>query len=145
VDLDRLVVTGDRCRGRGSGSPAVGEAAPSCHPVASEAMQRTTGATAGGQATTLRRTPPQGRRSRTLRSEQAGDPAHSGYEIRIKGRITKASESAFDGLTVTVNPIETVVRGTMIDQAALYGILERIQALGLELVEIRRIPLVHDC
>lgn len=79
-----------------------------------------------------------------MRSEQAGDPAQPGYEIRIKGRITKASESAFDGLTVTENPIETVVRGTMIDQAALYGILEQIQALGLELVEVRRLPLVHD-
>jgi hypothetical protein len=75
-----------------------------------------------------------------VKSEQADDPAHLGYEIRIKGRITKSSESAFDGLMVTMNPIETVVRGTMIDQAALYGILERIQALGLELVEVRRIP-----
>jgi hypothetical protein len=39
-----------------------------------------------------------------------------------------------------VNPVETVVRGTAIDQAALYGILERIRALGLELIEVRRIP-----
>lgn len=80
-----------------------------------------------------------------MNSGQAGDPTEpSGYEIRIKGRITKSSESAFDGLTVTVNPVETVVRGTVIDQAALYGILERIQALGLELVEVRRIPLAPD-
>jgi hypothetical protein len=80
-----------------------------------------------------------------VNSGQAGDPTEpSGYEIRIKGRITKSSESAFDGLTVTVNPVETVVRGTVIDQAALYGILERIQALGLELVEVRRIPLAPD-
>jgi hypothetical protein len=76
-----------------------------------------------------------------VKSEQAGDPAApSGYEIRIKGRITKSFESVFDGLTVTVNPVETVVWGTALDQAALYGILERIQALGLELVEVRRIP-----
>jgi hypothetical protein len=79
-----------------------------------------------------------------VKSEQAGDPTQSGYEIRIRGRITKASESAFDGLMVTMNPIETVVRGTMIDQAALYGVLERIQALGLELVEVRRIPIIQD-
>jgi len=78
--------------------------------------------------------------SNTVKSEQAGDPAYPCYEIRIKGRITKSSQSAFDGLMITVDPIETVVRGTLIDQAALYGILERIQALGLELVEVRRIP-----
>ncbi|HEY2765765.1 MAG TPA: hypothetical protein VGJ13_17420 [Pseudonocardiaceae bacterium] len=41
---------------------------------------------------------------------------------------------------MTVKPIETVLRGTDLDQAALYGILDRIQALGLELIEIRRLP-----
>jgi hypothetical protein len=62
------------------------------------------------------------------------------YEIRIKGRITKSFQAAFDDLAITMNPVETVIRGNAIDQAALYGILERIQTLGLELVEIRRIP-----
>jgi hypothetical protein len=67
-----------------------------------------------------------------------------GYEIRIRGRITKSFQAAFDDLTITMNPVETVIRGQAIDQAALYGILERIQALGLELVEIRRIPPAQD-
>ena len=34
---------------------------------------------------------------------------------------------------------DTVLRGEVRDQAALYGLLERIQALGLELVEVRRL------
>jgi hypothetical protein len=74
------------------------------------------------------------------REESGGPTTPSSYEIRIRGRITKTFQAAFDDLTVTVNPVETVVRGTAIDQAALYGILERIRALGLELIEVRRIP-----
>jgi hypothetical protein len=74
-----------------------------------------------------------------VKNEHADGPtAPSSLEIRIKGRITKSSRAAFDGLTITVSPVETVMRGTVVDQAALYAILERIQALGLELVEVRR-------
>ncbi|MFI6659877.1 hypothetical protein ACIBL8_30585 [Streptomyces sp. NPDC050523] len=62
------------------------------------------------------------------------------FEIRIKGRVGLAFRSAFEELTVTVNPPETVLHGAGLDQAALYGILDRIQALGLELVEVRRLP-----
>lgn len=67
------------------------------------------------------------------------DPA-AVYEIRIRGRLSGAFETAFEDLTVTVNPVETVVRGRAMDQAALYGILERIRSLGLELIEVRRLP-----
>lgn len=66
---------------------------------------------------------------------------HTGdYEIHIKGRVNEAFRFAFEELTITVEPIETVLRGVNLDQAALYGILDRIQALGLELIEIRRLP-----
>lgn len=64
--------------------------------------------------------------------------APSSFEIRIKGRITPSSQGAFEGLAVSISPVETVLRGTVVDSAALYGILDRIQALGLELVEVRR-------
>ncbi|GGL88038.1 hypothetical protein GCM10010129_34830 [Streptomyces fumigatiscleroticus] len=62
------------------------------------------------------------------------------FEIRIRGRVGPAFRSAFAEMTVTVNPPETVLHGTGLDQAALYGILDRIQALGLELLEVRRLP-----
>jgi hypothetical protein len=39
-----------------------------------------------------------------------------------------------------VEPIETVFHGPVPDQAALHGLLRRIEALGLELVEVRRFP-----
>jgi hypothetical protein len=62
------------------------------------------------------------------------------YEIRIKGRLSDSLLAAFEGLTATVETGETVLHGRVRDQAALYGLLDRVQSLGLELVEVRRLP-----
>ena len=35
---------------------------------------------------------------------------------------------------------ETVLHGPVADQAGLHGLLDRIQSLGLELIEVRRLP-----
>jgi hypothetical protein len=64
----------------------------------------------------------------------------SSYEIRIKGRIGEALRAAFADLKVTIRPVETVVYGQVADQAALHGLLDRIQELGLEVVEVRQLP-----
>jgi hypothetical protein len=63
-----------------------------------------------------------------------------GYEIRIKGLVGEAVRAAFEEMHVAVKPVETVVFGEVQDQAALHGLLDRIQELGLELVEVRRFP-----
>jgi hypothetical protein len=62
------------------------------------------------------------------------------YEIRVRGRLTGSLVAAFEGMHASVEPVETVLHGPVEDQAALYGLLDRIQALGLELVEVRRLP-----
>ena len=62
------------------------------------------------------------------------------YEIRIKGRLSDSLMAAFEGMRASVEPVETVLHGPVQDQAALYGLLDRVQALGLELVEVRRLP-----
>jgi hypothetical protein len=62
------------------------------------------------------------------------------YEIRIRGRLSDTVATAFEGLSATVEPVETVLYGPVQDQAALYGLLDRIQSLGLELLEVRRLP-----
>ncbi|HWN22631.1 MAG TPA: hypothetical protein VNP93_11705 [Gaiellaceae bacterium] len=62
------------------------------------------------------------------------------YEIRIKGRVSKETASAFEGLAVDVRPVETVLHGDISDQAALHGLLDRVADLGLELIEVRRLP-----
>ncbi len=61
------------------------------------------------------------------------------YEIRIKGRLGASLSSAFDPLTAHVEPPETVLCGPIEDQAALHGFLQRIEELGLELIEVRRV------
>jgi hypothetical protein len=62
------------------------------------------------------------------------------YEIRVRGRLTDSLLAAFEGMRASVEPPETVLQGPVRDQAALYGLLDRIQALGLELLEVRRLP-----
>jgi hypothetical protein len=64
----------------------------------------------------------------------------TGYEIRVKGRMSDTLTNAFEDFTSAVKPAETVMRGNIRDQAELHGLLERIQALGLELIEVRRLP-----
>jgi hypothetical protein len=62
----------------------------------------------------------------------------SHYEIRIKGRVSDSLLPLFEGLSAHVEPVETTLYGNLEDQAALHGLLERIEALGLELIEVRR-------
>ena len=59
------------------------------------------------------------------------------YEIRIKGRISESLLATFDGVDAELEPTETVLHGTHLDQAALHAVLERVRTLGLELVEVR--------
>jgi hypothetical protein len=58
----------------------------------------------------------------------------------VKGRVSEETASAFDGLNVDVRPVETVLHGEITDQAALHGLLDRVADLGLELIEVRRLP-----
>ena len=64
----------------------------------------------------------------------------SQYEIRVRGRLSRTLIAEFEqlDLAASTEPIETVLRGPVVDQAALHGLLRRVEALGLELVEVRR-------
>jgi hypothetical protein len=62
------------------------------------------------------------------------------YEIRVKGRISPALLDSFEGMESEFEPVETVLHGPVRDQAELHGLIDRIQALGLELIEVRRLP-----
>ena len=61
------------------------------------------------------------------------------YEIRIRGRVGSSLLATFDDMEAAIRPAETVLRGNITDQAQLHGLLERIQLLGLELIEIRQV------
>lgn len=59
-------------------------------------------------------------------------------EICIKGRIDEQWSEWFEGLTIThTDQDETVMSGTVADQAALYGLLAKVRDLGLSLLSAR--------
>jgi hypothetical protein len=62
------------------------------------------------------------------------------YEIRIRGRVSQTVLDTFDQMESSAERVETILHGPVRDQAELHGLLHRIQALGLELVEVRRLP-----
>ncbi len=62
------------------------------------------------------------------------------YEIRVRGPVSRALLARLEGLTGELGPVETVLRGPVRDQAELHGLLDRVKALDLELVELRRLP-----
>ncbi len=64
---------------------------------------------------------------------------YASYEIRIKGKVGRSLLASFENMDSTIRPAETVLRGPVADQAQLHGLLERIQLLGLELIEIRQV------
>jgi hypothetical protein len=63
-------------------------------------------------------------------------PTH--YEITVRGAIGPSLATAFDGLSVSPSATQTVLSGQIVDQAALHGVLELIESLGLELIDVRR-------
>jgi hypothetical protein len=62
------------------------------------------------------------------------------YEIRIRGSVTPDDLAELGLGDAGTEPVSTVLRGEVPDQAALHGILDRLQSLGLEVVEVRRLP-----
>ncbi len=61
------------------------------------------------------------------------------YEIRVKGELDARWESWFDGMTITPGDDETIICGTVTDQAALHSLLLRIRDLGLPLIAVNQI------
>jgi hypothetical protein len=75
-------------------------------------------------------------------ADRLGAPVPSSYyEIRITGVLPPEALLDFDRLTASVEPVETVLYGPLRDQAALNGLLARLETFGVEVLEIRRL---HD-
>ncbi len=68
------------------------------------------------------------------------DPEPQRYEICVRGHLGEMIRSAFPDLQARTRRDTTVLAGAFADQAALYGVLAEMEALGLELIEVRRLP-----
>jgi hypothetical protein len=66
------------------------------------------------------------------------DPAPALYRIRIKGHLGATLLLAFPAMTARRRGAQTVLTG-LLDQPGLYGVLAEIEALGLDLLEVRQI------
>jgi hypothetical protein len=74
-----------------------------------------------------------------LRDHGVMDPTPASYVIRINGHLGATVLSAFPAMAPRWNGAHTVLTG-LLDRSALYGVLAEIEALGLDLLEIRRLP-----
>jgi hypothetical protein len=61
------------------------------------------------------------------------------YEIRVAGVLPPEALLDFDRLSTSVEPVETVVHGPLRDQAALNGLLARLETFGVQVLEVRRL------
>ncbi len=66
------------------------------------------------------------------------DPAPALYTIRISGHLGATMLSAFPAMTPRRHGGDTVLAG-LLDRSALYGVLAEIDALGLDLLEVRQL------
>jgi hypothetical protein len=61
------------------------------------------------------------------------------YRIRVKGRLGPTALSAFPAMASELRDSETVLTGLLEDRSAVFGVVAQIEALGLELIELRNI------
>jgi len=62
------------------------------------------------------------------------------YQIRIKGHLGPQWADWFEGLTITLEDNgDTLLTGSVIDQAALHGLLKKVRDLGMPLLSVNRI------
>jgi hypothetical protein len=62
------------------------------------------------------------------------------YEIRVQGRLDQRWSEWFDGLAITYDAEDnTVLRGPLVDEAALHGVLIKVRDLALPLLAVNRV------
>ncbi|MBN1316590.1 MAG: hypothetical protein JXA42_14025 [Anaerolineales bacterium] len=61
------------------------------------------------------------------------------YQIRVTGVLDASWSDWFDGFAITAGMDETELFGIVSDQAALHGILSRLNGLGLPIILVRKI------
>ncbi len=60
-------------------------------------------------------------------------------EIRVVGVVPTELLEELDGVRVVTKSVETVLRGSLADQSAMIGVINRLQSLGVEVREVRQL------
>lgn len=66
------------------------------------------------------------------------------YEFRVRGELSADWSEWFDGFEVVTGGGETLLRGSIRDEAALYGMIAKFRNLGLVLLSLSAIPSVQE-
>jgi hypothetical protein len=61
------------------------------------------------------------------------------YEIHVRGDLDPALLEELPEVVAGTPVVQTVLYGAHLDQAALHGVIDRLEALGLELIEVRKV------
>jgi hypothetical protein len=62
------------------------------------------------------------------------------YEIRVQGHLDQRWSAWFDGLAITYDGDDTtVLRGPLVDEAALHGVLSKVRDLAVPLLAVQRV------
>ena len=62
------------------------------------------------------------------------------YEIRLRGHLEPRWSAWFDGMTLTIEDDgTTVVTGSVVDQAALQGLLRKVHDMGVQLISVTQL------
>jgi outer membrane PBP1 activator LpoA protein len=61
------------------------------------------------------------------------------YRIVVRGELGERFASAFEGMRMETEDGQTILTGEMADQPHLFGVLERINGLGLELLSVQAV------
>ena len=88
----------------------------------------------------MRAHPPDADSDHMAAKDRATGGSERHYEIRIGGPIGRTMMEAFPTLAATRSGQDTLLTGSLPDQSALYGVIHELEALGLQLLEIRRLP-----
>jgi hypothetical protein len=78
----------------------------------------------------------EGQKDRQMMSEGTGTV----YRIVVRSELSDRYAVAFEGMEMETKHGETILTGEVIDQPHLYGILDRINGLGLELLSLQALP-----
>jgi hypothetical protein len=69
------------------------------------------------------------------------------YEITVRGVLAQRWSAWFDGLAIDTSAGDgtTAIRGPIVDQAALHGLLQKLRDVGIPLVSLTEIPAQPIC
>ncbi len=62
------------------------------------------------------------------------------YEVGVDGVLDRRWSEWFEGLDIHNQGDQTILSGTLRDQAELHGVLDKVRDLGLSVITVRRVP-----